>query len=134
MKREIKFRVWLKIKKKMRKVQKIEFDDFGSVHVVGWFGEKGELLFNVSNAEVGRTIELMQFTGLKDKNGKEIYEGDIVIDAWGGKEQVIIEPFEVSDYENCYAGSGFVLETHNLEDFKGKVEVIGNIYENPELI
>ena len=63
---------------------------------------------------------LMQYTGLTDKNGKEIYEGDIV--KWGK----IIEKVEMKD--GCWSMVlGTIVEEFNLE-------VIGNIYENPELI
>lgn len=135
--REIKFRAWLKLEEKMREVQKIEFDDFGHIHTVGWFGEKGEMLFNVSNAEVRRTIELMQFTGLKDKKGKEIYEGDIVLADWldGGEIQDEVKPYEV------YFDTGFSIKlesfdyySHLIDPESMYLEVIGNIYENPELL
>jgi len=70
---------------------------------------------------------LMQFTGLKDKNGKEIYEGDIV--KWGnGKDAV---------NEVIYSGDRFMLYNlgaPSLARVSIDSEIIGNIYENPELI
>ena len=78
---------------------------------------------------------LMQFTGLKDKNGKEIYEGDVIL--------LLIEdvpyPFEVlwehghmrfglRDMEGEIEHDSWAFTPHN--DF----EIIGNIHENPELI
>ena len=90
-----------------------------------------------------KRFELMQYTGLHDKNGKEIYEGDIVRqvsykysnDEYGHK----------GFYENIskvlYKGRAFQYEwirTNGIEmpkDFKESfIEVIGNIYDNPELL
>ena len=97
--REIKFRAW--INEKMW--------HFDIKESAGYVWHKGNL---------------MQYTGLKDKNGKEIYEGDIVSNNL--KEQGIVK----------WKGIGFDWG----DDFsKGKgdtdeIEVIGNIYENPELL
>ena len=75
-------------------------------------------------------IELMQYTGLKDKSGREIYEGDIV--SWYKEPMTII-------YAEVFAG--YQMQTPNelghTPFHAGDaevVEVIGNIYENPELL
>lgn len=71
--------------------------------------------------------KVMQFTGLKDKNDKEIYEGDIVqyIDDF---DQVLIGKIQ-------YIENGFWVKEKNEACFMPAVcEVIGNIYENPEII
>lgn len=89
-------------------------------------------------------VKLMQYTGLKDKNGKEIYEGDIVKrmkvcydwDKEDGEERYEVEQISFIEYR----GNGFWV---NSEDFGyegedlwdwDKMEIIGNIYENHELL
>lgn len=69
-------------------------------------------------------IDIMQSTGLLDKNGKEIYEGDIIRDSDGSAEVKWSQ-------EDC----GFIAwyNQFNILNFPKDVEIIGNIYENPEL-
>jgi len=72
--------------------------------------------------------DIMQFTGLKDKNGVDIYEGDIVKTKFG------------SIYNVDFVGGCFILAVKEIEYYSftkniaKQLEVIGNIYENPELI
>lgn len=77
----------------------------------------------------GEDLILMQFTGLHDSNGKEIFEGDLVK---GGPNS----PLRV-EYRNG-AFSGYSQDTempYPIDEFgSGKTEVVGNIYENPELL
>ncbi len=80
----------------------------------------------------------LQYTGLKDKNGKEIYEGDIVkVPANYGGDHFYKECIGSVNYEE----DGFILENPNdkegfvWQDYSwSNVEIIGNIYENPELL
>jgi uncharacterized phage protein (TIGR01671 family) len=73
---------------------------------------------------------LMQFTGLKDKNGKEIYEGDIVLgrdsDGHIGKDYPLTTV--------VFRGGAFVDDYWHAYLSPTSEEVIGNIYENPELL
>jgi len=95
--------------------------------------------------------QLMQFTGLHDKNGKEIYEGDIlrepVKDAWSANNYICFEVFFHGGDANMDYNIGFSMNRmHNhgaicggyIPSFKPntvkKMEVIGNIFDNPELI
>lgn len=76
-----------------------------------------------------KDILLMQYTGLKDKNGKEIYERDIITCSNGMAYQ-----YEVEFVFGCFLGhdkaTGFSKKLYDMKD----LEVVGNIYENPELL
>lgn len=87
----------------------------------------------------GQTYEvnentISQFTGLYDKNGKEIYENDIV--EWAGYTMKILWG------EDCGVGYGFIWEpcgsnidyVESMTGFIDEYEVIGNIFDNPELL
>mgnify|MGYP001248586776 CR=1 FL=1 len=111
--REIKFREWETERKTMAYSNREDFDD--SVN------------FRFKHEEGGKRI-LMQYTGLKDKNGKEIYEGDIVI--VGQKET----PAEVIFENGCFY-TPIGISRYRLGGWnKESLEVIGNIFENPELL
>lgn len=76
---------------------------------------------------------LMQYTGLKDKNGKEIYEGDILALFQGTQKSEVF-------YKNgafwviAQISGGYPESEHLLCNLLDTSEIIGNIYENPELI
>jgi uncharacterized phage protein (TIGR01671 family) len=118
--RTIKFRAWDKKKKLMFDVLELQFmvmNSNGGVRKVIGNGING-------GAPVVHDFELMQYTGLKDKNGKEIYEGDIVqmVDAFGkGRDELIKWDDEIMGFCPDYASGE-------------NSEVIGNIYENPSLL
>ena len=114
--REIKFRAWDKKNKRIYEVWELTLEEDGSVDILRMWGMKGRQMF-----KLGGEIELMQYTGLKDKNGKEIYEGDIV-----KTNNKRIFSIEIPDIFYKLADGSWMTET----DFG----VIGNIYENPELL
>jgi uncharacterized phage protein (TIGR01671 family) len=81
------------------------------------------------NVCVDNNMALMQYTGLKDKNGKEIYEGDIV-KFRDEMSKVVFHDSEFSlDFGDKYIQHALLTEANII-----KIEVIGNIHENPELM
>lgn len=106
--REIKFRAWDGFQKKMFDIKSLKLPH---------------------REDLSPEVYLMQFTGLLDKNGKEIYEGDIL-------------SIDNSNTEVCFYNGSFVVKDY----FEGRpydylshfdeldIKIIGNIYENPELL
>lgn len=120
-----KFRAWKKAGKELGRVGQITFELDGSVSHVLF---KGEFLdFNVSINE----IILMQSTGLFDRNGKEIFEGDIL----GTKDGLLNGVVEYRSDLGMWTNS--LIRYNNFErlcNVANSREIIGNIYENPELL
>ena len=121
--REIKFRAWHKKEKMIYEV--LEINIF-SQEVILTYTEN----FETDRWEYLKDIELMQFTGLKDKNGKEIYEGDIIRVIGDPERYEIFWNERFATFELKYTGNSLGYTINSYE----KVEVIGNIYENPELL
>lgn len=121
-----KFRAWLKNDKKMIDVDEIHFDN-GQLDFIG------DAITFMRDAD---EIELMQSTGLKDKNGKEIFEGDVVTNGW--KRQVVT--FGTQEVEEdfgsirIYRGFNLYLGGGYPNAIMSEFEVVGNIYENPDLL
>lgn len=129
--REIKFRAW-------RRTEKELIYDALQIRNIG-LGD-GSVIAD-ERVQQGDELDWMQYTGLKDRNGKEIYEGDIVqsID-WGqpkrARAMVIFEGYE---WKTVPKNRGSHKTAYDLwSQVWGKegefVEVIGNIHENPELL
>ena len=129
MSRIIKFRAWRK--------GAMTYEHSFNINIAGqiyFLDETGEWQMDEDNE-----VTIMQFTGLPDKNGKEIWEGDIVTAAWmhHGKPGA---PFRAYILYNEHIGSfriGYDSLGGGSQDeiyFRHQVEVIGNIYENPELL
>ncbi len=117
--RKIKFRTWDDI---TNNLVNIEFLDMSKSRceqtkkVVGYAGYP-ELRDDFLPYQI-----LMQFTGLKDKNGKEIYEGDIV------------KPLSITGSNIVVKFKEGMFNIASMMKFNYNFEVIGNIYENPELL
>jgi uncharacterized phage protein (TIGR01671 family) len=130
--REIKFRAWDKEYKKMMEwgKQLKGLSQNGIKTVMSYNSEDGW-----SDCYNLKDIELMQYTGLKDKNGKEIYEGDIV-KYFDNKEHIVvvenIKELGTGMYLKRVGSGYYTLNPSVIRDYE--VEVIGNIYENPELL
>lgn len=122
--RDIKFRIWDGVKNEwLASSNKDALPYYGFVLV-------GEVMTVQSppywSLDEGNVVE--QFTGLKDKNGTEIYEGDILIDDTG-------EPIEY--WVVKFTDGGFVGECAGVTEplFElTNLEVVGNIHENPEFL
>lgn len=135
--REIKFRAWLPKIKEMTEVYVIDQTRYSGIEYHedcrSWNKDNQQYRFKYDSAE------FMQFTGVKDEDGVEIYEGDIV---YVGEEKPCKE-CGVTKVRNCYQvvwykdydgwylgenGQGGAIYVNK------PIKIIGNIYENPELL
>jgi uncharacterized phage protein (TIGR01671 family) len=129
MMREIKFRVWSNTTKEWIKSSEVYLRKDGIPFV--------NTISNGISGMYEADLILIQYTGLKDKNGKEIYEGDIILKK--GYEEGLGKVYY------CETGMGFFIElikgyrwAFHYSDgpnwHRDELEIIGNIYENPELL
>ena len=134
--REIKFRVWNNAKKSWVHGPH-ERPDLDGVNLFGENVLLGGFMKGVSIKELNDCVPL-QYTGLKDKNGKEIYEGDILAEPnKPDKDLIIIVKYDVDN--GSYITDPVIREAeelslckHNIKNRKWKI--IGNIFENPEFL
>ena len=121
--RELKVRAWYKPYKQMCQVESLRFDGNGVYRAV-----LIEESFYDRRLVEADEIVIEQFTGLKDKNGTKIYEGDILIDDTGEPIEYWVVKFSDGGFVGECAGvAESLFELTNLE-------VIGNIHEDSELV
>lgn len=125
-----KFRAWSKLASKMYIVNGLYFDR----GIVQYANNDNAIRFiKLEN------IILMQSTGLKDKNGKEIFEGDIItngMDIVDVRNHGTLGFYTLVNGREVFFGHGTSIEEfeEDIDGFTEIVEIIGNIYENPELL
>ncbi|EAA0417386.1 hypothetical protein EAE40_08370 [Listeria monocytogenes] len=142
--RAIGFRAFVKRKKKMLPVTDLCFNETEAVGVSGCGNAKCTLCVDWYSFD---DVVLMQYTGLKDKNGKKIFEGDVVTafsninkytDSFAGD----VEPtfcftsivYDGACFKTTYKGEPSYVLNQNGSSLVKHMEVIGNIHENPELM
>lgn len=118
-----KFRAWLKEENKMI-----------IVDTMNWFDDEFESIGDgITFLRRAEKIELMQSTGLKDKNGKEVFLGDIIKCTRGCPHEVYLE----KEYGGTYVGGMPAIYLKGIREgyaWTEAEEILGNIYENPELL
>ena len=141
--RKIKFRAWLKLENKLIDIKQLNFDVQTITHEYIRKKQENPFCKGYPNTNFSDLI-LMQYTELKDNNGKDIYEGDILnyksftfpehkgvwVVKWNAYFWDVIRQFKEMYHGDkgigCFEGQDFLWKKHD------KMEVIGNIYENPE--
>lgn len=149
-----KFKIWDKTKKKFLPL------DYKTENTDSWISidNTGVYLVERDNArdvafftDITEDVIILQCTGLSDKNGKEIYDGDILNLYVSSKKLyryqvkyeigsfMLVSQDEIFDFknvwnDNVYPLSQLYFEYQNEENCIDQCEVVGNIYENPELL
>lgn len=142
MQREIKCRAWDKKSKVM--VDLMGFKYVGALHIQLFYHDEDGC--NTTCTVLRENVEILQCTGLHDKNGKEIYEGDAVRGEDGELFTVKYGEHNTSEWNDTYE-LGFYVESNSEEEISRAIrtdiifwakyrglEVVGDIYTTPELL
>lgn len=133
-----RFRVWLKKKKKMVATDdlvNISFED-EEICVQTLYFEEGLIIERDLDYYEFDEIEFMQSTGVKDKNGKEVFEGDVVRQV---RTQPTIENETITGVVTMLEGAWLIVNDNeqlasDLWSETDENEIIGNIYENKDIL
>ena len=123
--KELKIKAWLKKEKKMVSIIGIDLN-----YQYIRYTDDGNLFKDDYKIAEFKDIELLQFTGVKDKAGQELYEADVIKFNDGIDDIYGLISYDDEDatyrvsYENI---------TEHLSDLEGDFEIVGNIFENPDL-
>lgn len=139
MNRLIKFRALDALNKNMLAHQQVIFGTFEIDNIIGldeddWEFPKKMNLLSMFLSPCKHHYKLMQFTGLHDQNGKEIYEGDILLDdMFGWKYSISWDDLLFAFILNNDESKTWIF-LHEINEDINCYEVIGNIHEHPELL
>lgn len=118
----------------------------GDLHNAKWkYDEEPTLLIWPKNIELEEHYEFFesievipetvgQYTGLTDKNGTKIFEGDIVLFPWGEKREVFSVEFVEGEFEAIPKRKSTDIWCIRIGSYAPEFEVIGNIHDNPEVL
>ena len=123
--REFKIKAWLKKEKKMVAIIGIDFN----YEYIRYTEDSNLFNENYKTAEF-KDIELLQFTGLKDNGGQELYEADVI--KFNDGIDDIYGLISYDDEDGTYRVS-YENITEHLSEREGDFEIVGNIFENPDL-
>ena len=141
--RELKFRAWDKKDKFFIDNGALQFGADGKIYYINAGLEYGEPV--LEREDITDEVIVEQYTGLKDKNGKEIYEGDVI--GYYSERGVLIGKDEVIWMDDCLCFGTREIERggpcngliepigdDGADYISAECEIIGNIHENPELL
>lgn len=123
--KEFKMKAWLKKEKKMVAIIGIDFN-----YEYIRYTEDGNLFNENYKTAAFKDIELLQFSGAKDKAGQELYEADVI--KFNDGIDDIYGLISYDDEDGSYRVS-YENITEHLSNLEGDFEIVGNIFENPQL-